>query len=166
LSLSIIEANPSLREEPNVCRSSRSAPAARQNLYFSPVFGLYQSPALLQPLDKDSRRALREGTPRGRTGLTQQWPGETVTMKILEYDARGATLRLDQRELLLVMALVQEGRTSFGCDTESGLALDQLFSSANILVEQARRDDLRQTMQQQKISTVVAPGAELQKDAS
>lgn len=87
-------------------------------------------------------------------------------MKILEYDAHSATVQLDQRELLLVMALVQEGRISFGCDTESGKALDQLFSSANVLVEQARRDQLKLTMQQQKISTVVAPRTEFQKDAS
>jgi len=87
-------------------------------------------------------------------------------MKILEHDGRGATIQLEQRELLLVMALVQEGRASFGCDTESGQALDQLFSSANVMVEQARRDDIKMSMQQQKISTVVVPGSELQQDAS
>ena len=59
-------------------------------------------------------------------------------MKILKHDSLVATFHLDQRELLLVMALVQEGRASFGCDTESGQALDELFSSANLLVEQAR----------------------------
>jgi len=78
-------------------------------------------------------------------------------MNILEHDQRGATIRLDQRELLLTMALIQEGRLSFGCDTESGRALDQLFSTANVLVEEARRSSLRRTMQRQKISTVVPP---------
>jgi hypothetical protein len=89
-----------------------------------------------------------------------------MQMKILKHDGRGATIRLEQQELLLVMALVQEGRTSFGCNTESGQALDQLFSSANVMVEQTRRDNIRLKMQQQKISTVVAPGSELRQDAS
>jgi len=87
-------------------------------------------------------------------------------MKILDHDGHGATIQLDQRELLLVMALVQEGRASFGCDTESGVALDQLFSSANVLVEEARRRNLRQTMRRQKISTVVPPEPGYRKDAS
>lgn len=87
-------------------------------------------------------------------------------MKIIKHDALGATLHLDQRELLLVMALVQEGRASFGCDTQSGRALDAFFSSANLMVEEARRDKLKKGMQQQKISTVVPPGTQLHKDAS
>lgn len=87
-------------------------------------------------------------------------------MNILQYNAQGATIKLDQRELLLVMALIQEGRESFGCNTDSGKALDQLFSSANVLVEEARRKNLKKTMQQQKIGPVVAPESELQQDAS
>jgi hypothetical protein len=87
-------------------------------------------------------------------------------MKLLEHSAQGATIQLDQRELLLVMALVQEGRESFGCHTESGRALDQLFSSANVLVEQARRENLKKTMLQQKIGIVVLPESGLHKDAS
>ena len=50
-------------------------------------------------------------------------------MKLLEHSAQGATIQLDQRELLLVMALVQEGRESFGCNTNSGRALDELDQS-------------------------------------
>ena len=91
---------------------------------------------------------------------------EIDLMNILEHNAQGATIQLDQRELLLVMALLQEGRESFGCNTDSGKALDQLFSSANVLVEEARRKGLKVTMQQQKISTVAAPESELQQDAS
>lgn len=87
-------------------------------------------------------------------------------MKVLDYDDRGATIRMDQRELLLAMALVQEGRASFDCNNESGQALDQLFSSANVLVEQARREQVKLNLKQQKISTVVAPGSDLQQDAS
>ena len=87
-------------------------------------------------------------------------------MNILQHNAQGATIQLDQRELLLVMALIQEGRESFGCNTDTGKALDQFFSSANVLVEEARRKGLKKTMQQQKISTVAAPEPELQQDAS
>ena len=87
-------------------------------------------------------------------------------MNILEHNAQGATIQLDQRELLLVMALLQEGRDSFGCNTDSGKALDHLFSSANVLVEEARRKNLKLTMQRQKISTVASPEPNLQQDAS
>lgn len=87
-------------------------------------------------------------------------------MNLLEHTDRGATIRLDQRELLLVMALIQEGRESFGCNTDSGKALDQLFSSANVLVEEARRSNLKKTMLRQKISTVASTDPESHRDAS
>jgi hypothetical protein len=87
-------------------------------------------------------------------------------MNLLQHDAQGATIRLGQRELLLVMALVQEGRESFGCNTQTGQALDAFFSSANMLVEEARRQSLKETMVRQKISTVAPPQPTLQKDGS
>ena len=52
-------------------------------------------------------------------------------MKLLEHSAQGTSIQLDQRELLLVMALVQEGRESFGCNTHSGRVLDNLISFAS-----------------------------------
>jgi hypothetical protein len=76
-------------------------------------------------------------------------------MRIVEHNSHGATLHLDQRELLMVMALVQEGRDSFECNGQTGRALDELFSSANIMVEEARRADLRNNMLQQTIETFV-----------
>ena len=87
-------------------------------------------------------------------------------MNLLEHSAQGATIQFNQRELLLVMALVQEGRESFGCNTDTGKALDELFSSANILVEQARRKTLKKPMLQQKISLVAALESAVRKDAS
>lgn len=87
-------------------------------------------------------------------------------IKLLEHNARGATIRLDQRELLLVMALIQEGRESFGCNTDTGKALDEFFSSANLLVEEARRQTLTTTMVRQNIRIVASPEPALQKDAS
>ena len=60
-------------------------------------------------------------------------------MDLLDYDDEGATLRLEQRELLMLMALIQEGRDSFSCTSRIGAELDGLVSSANILVEQERR---------------------------
>jgi hypothetical protein len=78
-------------------------------------------------------------------------------ISLLEHNAQGATIHLGQRELLLVMALIQEGRESFGCNTETGKALDQFFCSANIQVEEARRKQLKKTMMRQKIKMVTEP---------
>ena len=60
-------------------------------------------------------------------------------MNLLSHDAEGATIHLDERELLMIMALIQEGRISFECDAPTGQALDDMFSRAVILVEEARR---------------------------
>ncbi len=87
-------------------------------------------------------------------------------MKLIEYSAEGCTIALDQRELLLVVALIQEGRDSFGCNTSSGKALDQLFSSASNLVDQARCGHHERDLVQQKICTVAEPTRSLQTAAS
>ncbi len=87
-------------------------------------------------------------------------------INLLEYNAQHATIQLGQRELLLVMALIQEGRDSFGCDTDTGKALDAFFCSANVLVEEARRQTLTTTMVRQRIGIVASPEPELQKPAS
>jgi len=63
-------------------------------------------------------------------------------MNLLEHSANGATIHLDQRELLMIMALIQEGRVSFECTSPTGQALDDLFSNAVVLVEEARRTGL------------------------
>ena len=82
-------------------------------------------------------------------------------MKLLEHDGQGASIHLDQRELLMVMALIQEGRDSFECEGETGLQLDQLFSSANMLVEQARRKELKKNGMLQKVGKVALTDEEL-----
>jgi hypothetical protein len=87
-------------------------------------------------------------------------------MNLIAHNAEGATIRLDQRELLLVMALVQEGRESFGCMTETGKALDEFFCSANLKVEKARRENLDRPMLRQKISVVAAHQADHHKGVS
>ncbi|MEZ5572997.1 MAG: hypothetical protein R3E64_13375 [Halioglobus sp.] len=87
-------------------------------------------------------------------------------MNLLEHNGNGATIELGQRELLLVMALIQEGRESFGCNTETGKALDQFFCSANILVEETRRKNLGRPLVRQKISTVATPDPVVRKDVS
>ncbi|MDZ7784123.1 MAG: hypothetical protein U5K56_14685 [Halioglobus sp.] len=61
-------------------------------------------------------------------------------MNLSNYNAEGATIHLDPRELLMVMALVQEGRCSFECDGATGKELDRLFSSAVVKVQEARRN--------------------------
>ena len=87
-------------------------------------------------------------------------------ISLLEHSAQGATVQLDQRELLLVMALIQEGRESFGCNTDTGEALDQFFSSTNIQVEEARRKQLKKAMMRQKITMVPATAPATHKGAS
>lgn len=87
-------------------------------------------------------------------------------MNLLEYDGRSATIQLGQRELLLVMALIQEGRESFGCDTDTGKALDQFFCSANLLVEETRRKNLSRSLMRQKVSAVPLPEPGRHKDVS
>jgi hypothetical protein len=87
-------------------------------------------------------------------------------ISLLEHSAQSATIQLDQRELLLVMALIQEGRESFGCKTETGVALDQFFCSTNIQVEEARRKQLKKAMMRQKISVVPIPAGQARKGAS
>jgi hypothetical protein len=67
-------------------------------------------------------------------------------MNLLDHNAEGATIHLDERELLMIMALIQEGRMSFDCDAPTGQALDDLFSTAVQLVEEARKT--RQVMRQ------------------
>ena len=59
-------------------------------------------------------------------------------MKMLEYSAEGASLHLDERELLMLMALIQEGRFSFVCEGVTGQALDDLVSTAVTSVRRAR----------------------------
>lgn len=87
-------------------------------------------------------------------------------MRIVEHNSHGATLHLDQRELLMVMALVQEGRDSFECNGQTGRELDELFSSANIKVEESRRAELRNNMLQQTIETFVTREESVARDAS
>ena len=64
-------------------------------------------------------------------------------MSILEHSADGATIRFDQRELLLGMTLMEEGRKYLACHTDSARVLDEVFTSANVLVEVARRKKLK-----------------------
>ena len=85
-------------------------------------------------------------------------------MNLLEHSAEGATIHLDQRELLMVMALIQEGRDSFECEGQTGQQLDQLFSSANVLVEEARRNGLRKHGMLQKVGKVAPAEHELAPD--
>jgi len=63
-------------------------------------------------------------------------------MNLMDYDAESATLNLDARELLMLMALVQEGRDSFECEEKTGAALDQLLCSAvaSVLAAQCNND--------------------------
>ena len=59
-------------------------------------------------------------------------------MKLLNHNAEGASIHLDETELRMVMVLIQEGRIAFECDSPTGQALDELFRSAAMLVQEAR----------------------------
>ncbi len=87
-------------------------------------------------------------------------------MNLLEHDGHGATIQLGQRELLLVMALIQEGREAFGCDTDTGKALDEFFSTANLRVEETRRRNITRSRMRQKLSAVAAPVSKIHRDVS
>ena len=78
-------------------------------------------------------------------------------MKLVEHDESGALLRLEQRELLMLMALVQEGRDSFDCTAQIGRELDALVSEANLRVEQSRRAKLGIQPLGHRMGTVVSP---------
>jgi len=65
----------------------------------------------------------------------------------------------------MLMALVQEGRDSFGCTAETGKELDALVSTANLLVEQARRAKIGISALGHRMGTVVAPDEQDQKIA-
>ena len=60
-------------------------------------------------------------------------------MNLLDHNAEGVTIHLDGMELLMIMALIQEGRISFQCEGPTGQALDELFCSAVTSVEEARK---------------------------
>lgn len=51
-------------------------------------------------------------------------------MKLLDCNANGATIHLDGKELIAMMALIQEGRMSFDCESITGKGLDELVSRA------------------------------------
>ena len=62
-------------------------------------------------------------------------------MKLLHHDGKGATMHLEGKELLMMMALVQEGRVSFECESPTGQALDELVSRAVMLVNEKASND-------------------------
>ncbi len=59
-------------------------------------------------------------------------------MNLLNHNAVGATIHLDEKELLMLTMLIQEGRISFECESPTGQALDHLFRQATMLVNRAR----------------------------
>ena len=87
-------------------------------------------------------------------------------MNLLDHNAQGATFHLDQRELLMVMALVQEGRDSFECEGKTGRAIEQLFCSAVVMVEEARYMEMKKNGLLQKVGQVAEPQPDLQQEIS
>ncbi len=59
-------------------------------------------------------------------------------MKLVNINAEGATIQLEETELRMAMALIQEGRLAFECDSPTGSDLNELFKFAAKLVCRAR----------------------------
>lgn len=64
-------------------------------------------------------------------------------MDILDYSPKGATIRLRQHELLLIMALVQKGADTLGCNNFISRRVERQISLANLLVENERRGSIK-----------------------
>jgi hypothetical protein len=82
------------------------------------------------------RNVLLAGT---HSANTNNWGDK---MDLLYHNAKSATIQLDEQELLMITALIQEVRNSFGCDSSTDQALDELFTAAVgavVLVEEARK---------------------------
>jgi hypothetical protein len=137
-------------------------PPPSSYLYFSPVFDLFRRAALLQTVCRGLDSSGTTPTLVGPSAVQE----DSAMMNLLEHDGQSATIQLGQRELLLVMALIQEGRESFGCDTDTGKALDQFFCSANVLVEETRRKQVSRSLMRQKVTAVLVPDPAPRKDVS
>ena len=60
-------------------------------------------------------------------------------MQLIDHDAEGAILRIDQKELLMMYALVQEGRIAFECDSPRGLAIEKGLQGAAMRIAKAQK---------------------------
>ena len=60
-------------------------------------------------------------------------------MELLDHNAEGVTIHLDERELKMLLALEQEGRLAHSCKEPTGQALDELLRTAAALVQRARQ---------------------------
>ena len=60
-------------------------------------------------------------------------------MELLDHNAEGVIIQLDERELNMLLALEQEGRLSHNRKEPTGQALDELLRTAAVLVQQARQ---------------------------
>ena len=78
-------------------------------------------------------------------------------MDLIKHNAQGATIHLNEWELVIAMALIQEGRDSFECQGKTGKALDNLFSTAVALVDQARQSALQPQTREEPAPIKTAP---------
>ena len=59
-------------------------------------------------------------------------------MELLDHNAEGVTIYLDERELNMLLALEQEGRLAHNYKEPTGQALDELLKTAAVLIQRAR----------------------------
>lgn len=60
-------------------------------------------------------------------------------MQLLDHNAEGVTIHLNERELNVLLALEQEGRLAHNRKEPTGQALDELLRMAAALVQRARQ---------------------------
>lgn len=61
-------------------------------------------------------------------------------MELLDHNAEGAIIQLDERELEVLLALEQQGRLAANRQEPTGQALDELLRTAAALVKRARQN--------------------------
>ena len=66
-------------------------------------------------------------------------------MELIDQTAEGATIHLDESELHVAMALIQEGRSASDHHRLTDQALEELFRTAALLVHAARKADQKIT---------------------
>lgn len=60
-------------------------------------------------------------------------------MELIDHNAEGVVIQLDERELEVLLALEQQGRLATNHQEPTGHALDELLRTAAALVKQAQR---------------------------
>lgn len=64
-------------------------------------------------------------------------------MELLDHNAEGVVIQLDERELEVLLALEQQGRLATNHQEPTGQALEELLRTAAALVKRAQHREMR-----------------------